>query len=399
MLAAIAEGETCISNFSSSADCHSTLGCLRSLGVKMRVENQDRVKIQGCGLRGLQTPIGELDAGNSGSTLRMLSGILSGQKFESVLVGDTSLSQRPMQRIIEPLSRMGARIEAREQKYPPLRVQGSPLHGISYDLPVPSAQVKSAILFAGLLAEGKTEVTERIATRNHTEIALQHFGVPVEVGSHSIGLHGGDVLRGRRFDVPGDISSAAFWVAAGVLVPEAELILPNVGLNATRIGFLELIKSMGGNISFLNYQTKNGEPCGDLVVRSSEIEGAAIEPAQIPSLIDEIPILGVLGAKSRRGLAIRGAHELRVKESDRISGIVGNLRAMGAEVEEFSDGFHVKGNQKLHGAEIDSFNDHRLAMAFTIAALVATGTTTIHKSECVKISFPNFFEVLQSLQC
>jgi 3-phosphoshikimate 1-carboxyvinyltransferase len=398
LLASIAEGESTIANFSTSADCHSTLHCLRALGVDATFRDENLLTIKGRGLTGFQVPEQALDAGNSGSTLRMLAGLLAGQAFTSTLTGDESLCKRPMDRVIEPLSRMGAKFEARDHKFPPLKVWGGPLRWISYCPTVSSAQVKTAILFAGLLAEGVTEVIERVPTRNHTEIALPQFGAAVEVSPLSVSVTGGRRLHGSRFVVPGDPSSAAFLVVAGLLVPNAELTVQAVGLNPTRIEFFELVKAMGGRVEFLNLREQNGEPVGDVRVRSSQLEGGSIGPRQVPSLIDEIPILAVAGARSRKGLTVRGARELRVKESDRISAIVRNLNAMGAEVKEFDDGFEVKGNQTLKGAHIDSFGDHRIAMAFSIAALTADAPTVLHGSQCVKISFPSFFSLLQSLQ-
>ena len=398
LIASMADGDTRIFNFSRSADCHSTLECLTTLGVPVFVEAQDQVTIQGVGLRGFHSPSRDLDAGNSGSTFRMLSGLLAGHPFTSTLVGDASLTKRPMRRIMEPLSQMGARFEARDEQYPPLKIHGARLHGIQYSLPIPSAQVKTSILLAGLLAEGRTEVIETTATRNHTEIVLHRFGARVSIKGPAIRLEGGTGLHGGDFLVPGDPSSAAFWIAAGLLVPNSELKLHKIGLNATRIRFLEIILSMGGELRFPDPGEANGEPMGDIVVRSSDLRGGIIDPADVPALIDEIPILAVLGARSLKGLAVRGAKELRFKESDRISAIVHNLRAMGAQVQEFEDGFEVKGRQSLQGATIDSFGDHRIAMAFSIAALVAESPSTIRGADCARISFPDFFKMLDALR-
>ncbi|MBZ5554279.1 MAG: 3-phosphoshikimate 1-carboxyvinyltransferase [Acidobacteriia bacterium] len=398
MLASIAEGESTIANFSTSADCHSTLDCLRALGIDATVRDGTLLTIRGRGLTGFQVPAQPLNAGNSGSTLRMLAGILAGQPFSATLTGDASLCGRPVDRIMEPLSRMGARFEARDHKFPPLKVLGGPLRWISYSPTVSSAQVKTAILFAGLLAEGRTEVIERVPTRNHTEIALPQFGAAIEVSPLSVSVTGRKRLHGSKFIVPGDPSSAAFFVVAGLLVPDAELTLHAVGLNPTRIEFFEFVRAMGGRVQILNLREQNGEPVGDVQVRSSEIEGGFIAPHQVPLLIDEIPILAVAGARSRKGLAIRGAQELRVKESDRIAAVVKNLAAMGAEVKELDDGFEVKGNQLLKGSHLESFGDHRIAMAFSIAALLADSPSIIHGSDCVKISFPAFFSILHSLR-
>ncbi len=397
LLASIADGESWISNFSSSADCGSTLDCLRSLGVRVTVLEAYRVRIEGRGLRGLERPAEVLNAGNSGSTLRMLAGLLAGHPFHSTMTGDESLRKRPMGRIIVPLSEMGARIEAAEEQKPPLHIFGASLHGIRYTLPIPSAQVKTAILLAGVLAEGKTEVIEPLPTRNHTEIALSRFGAKMKTDGPSIQITGGRRLRAGTFSVPGDCSSAAFWIAAGLMVPDSEIRLVEVGLNPTRLRFLEVILSMGGELRFPNPRERDGEPVGDIVARASRLSGGHIDPSDVPALMDEIPILAVLGAQSVNGLVVRGARELRVKESDRIAAVVRNLRAMGAEVEEFEDGFAVKGNQVLKGASIDSFGDHRIAMAFSIAALCADSPSTIHDADCVKISFPEFFDILGTL--
>ena len=398
MLAAIAEGETTIANFSTSADCQSTLNCLRSLKVRATFSHEGILTIHGRGLSGVQAPEGPLDAGNSGSTMRMLSGILAGQPFTSVLTGDESLCKRPMERIIEPLSRMGARFEARNERFPPLKVCGAPLHAISYPLPVPSAQVKTAILFAGLIAKGRTEVVETIPTRNHTEIALPQFGAEVELKFLSISVTGPKRLHGNNFIVPGDPSSAAFFVAAGLMASDSELTLKSVGLNPSRNQFFEFIKSMGGDIEFSSVRIQNGEPVGDVIVRSSDLTGGTVEPQHVPLLIDEIPILAVIGARSRQGLTVHGAQELRVKESDRIQALVHNLRALGVAVEEHQDGFEVRGRQKLKGAHLDSFGDHRIAMAFCIAALSADHPSVMHGARCVDISFPSFFHVLHTLR-
>jgi 3-phosphoshikimate 1-carboxyvinyltransferase len=398
MLAALADGETQIENFSVSADCHSTLACLRGLGVSVMLRDNNHVLIQGQGLRGLNPPYQILDAGNSGSTIRMLSGLLAGHPFVSTVAGDSSLSKRPMGRIIEPLTRMGARIEAREQKYPPLVIHGDHLNGISYSLPVPSAQVKSAVLLAGLLAQGKTAVHEVIPTRNHTEIALQAFGVNVNVEIGTVSLEGGQSLKGGHFEVPGDPSSAAFWVAAALLVPESNLTIRSVGLNPTRTYFLEFLQSMGADISRQNVRERNGEKVGDVIVRRSQLEGGLVEASKVPALIDELPVLAVLGAISRRGLTVQGAQELRVKESDRIRSVVQNLRGLGAQVKEFEDGFEVQGNQSLKGGEIDSYDDHRIAMTFSVAALAAAGPVTIRGADCVRVSYPSFYQVLKELQ-
>ena len=393
MLGAIAEGPTEIHFFSSSADCQSTLACLTKLGVG--IERKDNlVAVQGVGLRGLRPPREVLDAGNSGSTMRMLAGILAGQAFRSVLSGDASLSRRPMQRVIDPLRRMGARIQSAEGARPPLEIEGGALQPIRYELPVPSAQVKSAVLFAGLYGEGETEVVEQITTRDHTEIALEQMGV--EMGRHgqTISVRGPARLEGQTAHIPGDISSAAFFLAAALLVPESNLVIQNVGLNPTRTAVLDVLASMGGDIHVLNVEMLHGELIGDVRVGSSRLEGGEIPPGLIPRLIDELPVLAVVGTQTEKGLSFRGAGELRVKESDRLASIAENLRRMGAEVEELPDGLRVAGRQALRGAEIDSYGDHRIAMAFAVGGLVAQGTTLIRGSDCVDVSFPGFFDVL-----
>jgi 3-phosphoshikimate 1-carboxyvinyltransferase len=393
MLAAIAEGPSEIHFFSSSADCQSTLACLTKLGVG--VERKDNlVSVQGVGLRGLRPPREVLDAGNSGSTMRMLAGILAGHPFRSVLSGDASLSRRPMQRVIDPLTRMGAHIRCAEGARPPLEIEGGTLQPIRYELPVPSAQVKSAVLLAGLYGEGETEVVERIATRDHTEIALEQMGV--EIGRHgqTISVRGPARLEGKTAHIPGDISSAAFFLAAALLVAESNLLIQNVGLNPTRTAILDVLASMGGDIHVLNVEMLHGELIGDVRVGSSSLEGGEIPPGLIPRLIDELPVLAVVGTQTEKGLSFRGAGELRVKESDRLASVAENLRRMGAEVEELPDGLRVAGRQTLRGAEIDSCGDHRIAMAFAVGGLVAQGTTVILGSDCVDVSFPAFFDVL-----
>jgi 3-phosphoshikimate 1-carboxyvinyltransferase len=394
MLAAIAEGPSEIHFFASSADCQSTLDCLKNLGVKIE-RRENVVTVQGVDLTGLKAPSAVLDAGNSGSTMRMLAGILAGQPFRSVLTGDASLSRRPMQRVIDPVTRMGARIQSAEGGLPPLAIEGGALHPIRYELPVPSAQVKSAVLLAGLFAEGQTEVIEPVATRDHTEIALEHMGAEIGRQGRTIAVRGRARLEGRKLYVPGDISGAAFFLVAALLLPESNLVIQNVGLNPTRTAMLDLLASMGGRVNVLNVETVNGELLGDLHVESSQVQGGEIPPAAVPGLIDELPVLAVLGTQAAQGLAFHGAAELRVKESDRIAVVAENLRRMGAEVEEFPDGLRVAGQQKLRGAEIDTWGDHRIAMAFAVAGLVAEGTTLIRDSSCVDISFPNFFETLE----
>lgn len=398
MLGSMAEGETVIENFATSQDCLSTLACLQLLGASIEVKPDNQILILGKGLGGFTASPRVLDAGNSGSTIRMLSGMLSGQDFVTEISGDASLQQRPMKRIITPLSQMGAEIWARDGNYPPLTIRGGHLKPIQYTLPVASAQVKSAILLAGLYTDGVTSVTEPISTRNHTELALQSFGAEVKVRENTVSLQGGQRLQGIHARVPGDISSAAFFLVAATVLPGSEVILKEVGLNPGRLGIMDLLQEMGASIEIAGQQVKEGEPRGDLRVKSAVLKGGRICGDQIPQVIDEIPVLAVLATQTQGGIEIRDAGELRVKESDRIRAIVENLRAMGANVEEFEDGLFVPGGQSLRGALIQSYRDHRIAMAFSIAALLAKGETCIQDSECAAVSFPDFFQVLEKLR-
>jgi 3-phosphoshikimate 1-carboxyvinyltransferase len=396
MLAAIAEGPSEIHFFAESADCQSTLNCLEGLGVKIRREG-NMVGIEGVGLDGLRRSDQPLDAGNSGSTIRMLAGILSGQPFRTVIGGDASLSRRPMKRIMEPLARMGARIESAEGGRPPLTIEGGKLEPIHYDLPVASAQVKTAVLFAGLFAEGMTAVVEPRRTRDHSEIALEQMGAQIGRHGSTISVQGKPRLQGRKLYVPGDLSSAAFFLVAGLLVEGSDLTFHDVGLNPTRTAIIEFLQAMGGNIELLKLDSLNGELIGDLRVSAGRLRGGEIPSEIIPGLIDELPVLAVLGTQTEAGLVFHGAQELRVKESDRIAAVAENLRKMGAEVEEYPDGLRIPGRQALQGAEVSSFGDHRIAMAFAVAGLIAKGGTTIMDSGCVQISFPKFFETLASV--
>lgn len=393
MLAGIAEGTTKIENYSSGADCQSTLGCMRGLGIE--IENREgAVQIQGRGLYGLHEAADLLDAGNSGSTIRMLSGILAAQPFVTRIGGDESLSRRPMDRIMKPLAQMGACIEARENRFPPLTIRGQKLHAIEYTLPVPSAQVKSCVLLAGLYAEGKTTVHEPVRTRDHTELALQQFGAEVDVRGHAVTLTGQPRLQGCDLRVPGDLSSAAFFLVAALIVRESALTIYNVGLNPTRTALLDFLVGMGAQIKVLDVRASAGELTGDVLVRKSPIRGGVLEKAQTAALIDEIPVLAVLGAASEEGLIVRDASELRVKETDRIATIAENFRRMGLTIEVREDGFEVPGRQVFHAAELDSFGDHRIAMAFSVAALIADGPCIVEGAEAARVSFPEFFDTL-----
>ena len=393
LLGAIAEGVSEIHFFSSSADCQSTLSCLKQLGVKI-ARKDNAVTIQGAGIGGLRPPAQPLNAGNSGSTMRMLAGILAGQQFRSAIVGDASLSRRPMKRVADPLTRMGARINLREGGLPPLEIDGGALKPIRYEMPVASAQVKSAVLLAGLFAEGETQVVENVQTRDHTEIALEQMGADIGRHQRTIAVRGRAHLEGKKLYVPGDFSSAAFFIVAGLVTPHSNLMLHSVGLNPTRTGILDVLIPMGGRVTVVNLEMMNGELIGNLHVEAGGLRGGEIPESAVPGLIDELPVLAVLGTQTEQGLWFRGAGELRVKESDRLAAVAENLRRMGAEVEEFPDGLRVAGRQRLRGAEVDPRDDHRIAMAFAVAGLVAQGDTEIKNSRCVDISFPDFFDTL-----
>ncbi len=391
MLASIAEGSSTIANYSTGADCQSTLRCMAGLGASIGRDAEGRVSIQGGALR---EPRAELDAGNSGSTIRMLSGILAAQPFTSAIGGDESLSRRPMARVIKPLSEMGASIEAREGTYPPLTIHGRPLRGIDYTLPVASAQVKSCLLLAGLFAEGDTIVREPVRTRDHTEIALKEFGADISSSKRTIVLQAGARLTGRELFVPGDLSSACFFLVAALLVKDANLVIHGVGLNPTRSALLDFLVSQGAAIQVLDVRQTGGELVGDLRVRTSKVSGGVIEGGLTAALIDEIPALAVLGAVSDGGLTVRDASELRVKETDRIATLEANFGRAGVKIETTPDGFHVPGRQSFHAAEFDSAGDHRIAMAFAVAALAADGACAIDGAEAASVSFPEFFDTL-----
>ncbi len=396
MLASIAEGPSTIENYSTGADCQSTLGAMEALGV--RIERHDRkVTIHGVGLDGLRAPSSGLDAGNSGSTIRMLSGILAAQKFTSRIGGDESLSRRPMDRIMRPLATMGADINARDGRFPPLEIHGCPLHAIDYELPMASAQVKTCVLLAGLYADGTTIVHEPVRTRDHTELALRELGADIDIERRVIRLQGRSKLEGRPLTVPGDLSSAAFFLVAALLVPGSSLVIHGVGLNPTRSTLLDVLVGMGANIRVQDIAQVSGELIGDLLVKHAPVKGGVLEGATTAALIDEIPVLAVLGAMSQEGLTVRDAGELRVKETDRIATIAGNLRRMGVSVDVTPDGFRVPGQQKFHAAELDSFGDHRIAMAFAIAALAADGPCAIENAEAASVSFPEFYNTVQQI--
>lgn len=398
ILAALAESPSQITNYASAADCQSTLKCLEQLGVKVQ-QNERVVSILGDGLDGLKAPSRTLDAENSGTTIRLLTGVLAGQKFDSKITGDSSLKKRPMRRILDPLTEMGAHIKAEDGGRAPLGISGRTLRGISYVPTTPSAQVKSAILLAGLFAEGETSVQESVPTRDHLEIALREFGAQVSTANRVTRITLRPKLQGRALDVPGDLSSAVFFIAAALVLPDSQVIIHNVGLNPTRSRILDVLISMGAPIHIASLQLRDGELVGDLSVQHAKLAGGEISGAQVAEMIDELPMLAALGPYTEQGITIRDAKELRVKESDRIAAMAAALRAMGAQVEEFQDGLRVGGRSsaKLRGAKIDPHNDHRIAMAIAIAALGADGESTILDADCAAISFPEFFPTLDRL--
>jgi 3-phosphoshikimate 1-carboxyvinyltransferase len=398
MLAVLAEGPSDITHFSAAADCRSTLECLSRLGAKVDHKG-DHVRMVGAGLAGLRKSHRALNADNSGTTMRLLAGILSGQEFSSTLDGDASLRRRPMRRVMDPLTKMGARIEAREGGYAPLKIQAARLSPIEYTLPVPSAQVKSAVLLAGLFANGVTSVVEPVRTRDHTELALAEFGARIDHEGRAIRIHGRPRLLGRSLAVPGDLSSAVFFLAAALVLPESNIVIHNVGLNPTRSAVLDVLGSMGAAISLVSVRSAHGELVGDVAIRHEPLRGGVIEGDVIAQLIDELPAIAVLGPYTEEGIEIRNAAELRVKESDRIAALAENLRRMGASVEERPDGLRVEGRSagRLRGAEIEPRGDHRMAMAFAVAALGAEGDTTIRDAECAAVSYPDFFATLERL--
>lgn len=402
MLGSIAQGTTEITNFLKGADCLSTIRCFRQMGVSIE-EKPDCILVHGRGLRGLTSPDGTLNTGNSGTTTRLMSGILAGQRFSSLLSGDDSLNSRPMKRIMDPLGQMGARITSvNGNGCAPLSIQPGDLHGIAYTSPVASAQVKSAILLAGLYADGETSVTEPVLSRNHTELMLQNFGAYVMTALHPGGSATAYVepcqeLYGQQVYVPGDISSAAYFIAAALLTPGSELLIKNVGTNFTRAGFLKVCEAMGADVTLVNKTIEGGEPRADILARSSALKGTVIEGELIPTLIDEIPILAVMAALAEGITVIRDAAELKVKETNRIDTVTAGLAAMGANVTPTEDGMIIEGGSHLTGARIQSHLDHRIAMAFTVAGLAAQGETFIEDSQCVDVSYPEFFQTLEQL--
>ncbi|MCC7237193.1 MAG: 3-phosphoshikimate 1-carboxyvinyltransferase [Bryobacterales bacterium] len=397
ILAAIAEGSSTIHHYSTGADCQSTLGCMRALGVSITRREDGAVLIEGRGLNGLQAPAGDLDAGNSGSTIRMLSGVLAAQPFTSRIAGDESLSRRPMDRIMKPLSLMGADVEAVDGRFPPLTIHGRALKAMRYEPPMASAQVKTCVLMAGLYAEGETAVLEKVGTRDHTELALREFGAEIVSSGGVITVKGPARLQGRELSVPGDLSSAAFFLVAAAIVPGSKLLIQGVGLNPSRSALLDWLVAAGVNLRVSNLAEVSGELVGDLLVTGGDVKGGIIRGAASAALIDEIPVLSVLGAVSRDGLVVKDARELRVKETDRIATVADNLQRMGVRVEVYEDGFRVPGKQKFRAARVDSFGDHRIAMAFAVAGLAAEGETAVLNAGAASVSFPEFYATLRQI--
>lgn len=397
MFGSLAQGTTKITHFLEGADCLSTISCFRKMGIDIE-RNASEILVHGKGLHGLSAPSETLDVGNSGTTTRLISGILAGQSFTSELNGDASIQSRPMKRIMTPLLSMGADIVSlRGNGCAPLRITGKPLHAAHYQSPVASAQVKSCVLLAGMYADGITSVTEPVLSRNHTEIMLNYFGANVTSQGTTASIEPEPVLNGREIKVPGDISSAAYFIAAALLVPGSELLIKNVGTNPTRAGILEVCRAMGADITYLNENCDSGEPTADLLVRTSTLHGTTVEGAIIPTLIDEIPMIAVMAAFAEGTTIIRDAAELKVKETDRIKTTTEGLLAMGVDVTPTGDGMIIRGGNPVHGGQINSYLDHRIAMAFSIAALAAEGNTEIQDGQCVDVSYPSFFTELHSL--
>lgn len=397
MFGSISEGLTEVTNFLEGADCLSTISCFQKMGVQIE-RNGSHILVHGNGLHGLKKPEEILDVGNSGTTTRLISGILSGQDFSVTLNGDESIQRRPMKRIITPLSMMGANIESvKGNGCAPLKIEGAKLHGIHYDSPVASAQVKSAILLAGLYADGVTSVKEPYVSRNHSEIMLNYFGAKVTTKDTTATIEPVENLYGQKVEVPGDISSAAYFIAAGLLVPNSEILIKNVGINETRDGIIRVAKEMGGDITLLNVKKDNGEPTADILVKSSELHGITIGGGLIPTLIDEIPIIAVMAAFAKGQTIIKDAAELKVKESNRIDIMVKNLANMGCDITATEDGMIINGGKTLTNTVVDSVMDHRIAMSFAIASLLSDGEMEILGSDIVSVSYPTFFEDLSRL--
>jgi 3-phosphoshikimate 1-carboxyvinyltransferase len=399
MIGALANGETVVNGFLPSADCLATVACFRKLGISIKVD-KDKVVIQGKGLNGLKQPKGTLNVGNSGTTIRLLSGILAGQSFPATITGDESIQKRPMMRIVNPLREMGAEIEgqgANGNIFAPLRISGGNLAPIRYDLPVASAQVKSAVLLAGLFADGVTTVVEKHQARDHTERMLDYFGARIKLRGLNTQIQGKNEFDGAEIDIPGDLSSAAFFIVAGLLVPDSELLVRNVGVNPTRIGIIEVLHRMGAKLEVKDEEIISEEPRANMVISSSGLSSTVVSGEIIPKIIDEIPIIAVAATQAQGKTEIRGAKELRVKESDRIATISAELKKMGANIKELDDGMIIEGPTKLRGAAVKSYGDHRVAMAMAIAGLIAEGETTIEDTTCIETSFPGFEKILKKI--
>lgn len=398
MFGSIAKGTTEITGFLNSADCNSTIACFSQMGIDIS-KQKNTVLVNGKGLHGLTAPSSVLDAENSGTTVRLMSGILSAQSFSSTITGDSSICKRPMKRIMEPLSLMGADITSINQNdCAPLSINGSSLHGISYHTKTASAQVKSSILLAGLYADSKTSVTEPQISRNHSEIMLRAFGADLSVSDKTVSINPATELYAQKVAVPGDISSAAYFIAAGLITPNSEILIKNVGINETRDGIIRVVQSMGGNITLLNERTACGEKIADILVKSSSLKAVTIEGAIIPTLIDELPVIAILAAYAKGTTVIKDAAELKVKECNRIDAVTRNLQSMGGDITPTDDGFIIRGGSSLHSSNIETCHDHRIAMSFAIADLIADGNNTYDYPECVCISYPSFYDDLRKLQ-
>ncbi|MDD4343120.1 MAG: 3-phosphoshikimate 1-carboxyvinyltransferase [Eubacteriales bacterium] len=397
MLGSIAEGTTEIDGFLTGADCLSTISCFQQLGVNIQRDGE-KVTVHGVGLQGLKEPDSVLDVGNSGTTIRLISGILAGQNFTSLLTGDSSIRRRPMKRVLDPLGKMGAEVLGRDNNNKaPFAIKGKELESISYKTPVASAQIKSAVLLAGLYSKGTTTVIEPEKSRNHTEVMLKGFGAEIEEGPNFSSVKGFPKLMGQKITVPGDISSAAFFIAGALILPDKEVCIENVGLNETRTGIIDVFREMGGDIQIINERYTSGEKVGDIIVKSSKLKGITFGGEIIPRLVDEIPVIAVAATQAEGVTIIHGAEELKVKESDRLKTISKELSKMGADIEETDDGLIIKGGTPLKYADCESYDDHRIAMSCAIAGLVSDGGVSIDDLSCVDISFPGFFETINSL--
>lgn len=397
MLGAISKGITHVSGFLTGEDCLSTIGCFKELGINIEIDGTN-VTVYGKGIHGLSSPTKTLDVGNSGTTLRLMSGLLAAQPFSSRITGDSSIQKRPMGRVVAPLEMMGGKISSEGEKLTaPLFIEGNRLHSIEYTLPVASAQVKSALILAGLYADGITKITEPEQTRDHTEIMLNYLGADITRDGNTITVNPVNELTARDIQVPGDISSAAYFIAAALICPNSHVIIKNVGINPTRTGIITAFKNMGGNIELLNERTVCGEAVADISAKTSNLHGTVINGDIIPKLIDEIPVIAAVACYADGTTTIADAQELKVKESDRISTMVTELSRMGADITSTDDGMIINGTDKLNGAVCESYNDHRVAMSLSIAALGADGQTEIKNSECASISFPEYYDLLKSL--